>query len=241
MSTPLTHEQVTALLQRSKAGDAEATEILVKNNVALVKSVTRKFMGRGVEFDDLFQVGCVGLVKAIHNFNTEFGVRFSTYAVPMIAGELRRYLRDDGAIKVSRSLKELAARAAAAEEKLKYAQGREPTIDELARELGESAEDIVFAKEAARACVSLHEHRYDDDGALLIDSVPDPHKEDDVIDRMLLRELLTSLDPRERQIIFLRYFKDETQSEIAKKLGVSQVQVSRLESRILKKMREKVI
>lgn len=241
MSALLSQEDAERLIALAHEGDAEAQELLVKSNIALVKSIVGKFTGRGAEFEDLYQVGCMGLVKAINHFDSAYGVRFSTYAVPMIAGEIKRYLRDDGAVKVSRSLKELAARAAAAAETLKSQLNREPTVEEVAAAVGESAEDVAVAREASRACVSLHEPVFEDDGALLIDHIAGGEKEEELIDRMLLKELLSTLEPRERQIIFLRYFRDETQSEIAKRLGVSQVQVSRLESRIIKKLREKAI
>jgi RNA polymerase sporulation-specific sigma factor len=241
MSGLLPQEEVERLIELAHKGDKEAQETLVKGNIALVKSIVAKFIGRGAEFDDLYQVGCMGLVKAINHFDSAFNVRFSTYAVPMIAGEIKRYLRDDGAVKVSRSLKELASRSATAAEALKAKLGREPSIEEVAKAVGESPEDVAMARDASRACVSLHEPMFEDDSALLIDHVSTGDREDELIDRLLLKELLDTLDPRERQIIFLRYFKDETQSEIAKKLGVSQVQISRLESKIIRKLREKAI
>lgn len=241
MSGLLSQEEVERLIELAHKGDKEAQETLVKGNIALVKSIVGKFIGRGAEFDDLYQVGCMGLVKAVNHFDSGYNVRFSTYAVPMIAGEIKRYLRDDGAVKVSRSLKELASRSAAAAEALKAKLGREPTVEEVAAAVGESPEDVAVAREASRACVSLHEPMFEDDSALLIDHVSTGDREEELIDRLLLKELLDTLEPRERQIIFLRYFRDETQSEIAKKLGVSQVQVSRLESKIIRKLREKVI
>ena len=241
MSGILSQEEVEKLVKLAHKGDKEAQETLVTSNIALVKSIVSKFVGRGVEFEDLYQVGCMGLVKAINHFDSSYNVRFSTYAVPMIAGEIKRFLRDDGAVKVSRSLKELAARSVAATETLKAKLGREPTIHEVAEAVGESAEDVAVAREASKACISLHEPTFEEDSAPLIDQVSEGDREDELIDRLLLKELLSTLEPRERQIIFLRYFRDETQSEIAKKLGVSQVQVSRLENKIIRKLREKVI
>ena len=238
MSAVLERSEAMHLILLAQQGDEKAQEVLVEKNLALVKSIVRKFLGRGVEFEDLFQIGCMGLVKAIRNFNAGYNVQFSTYAVPMIAGEIKRFLRDDGMVKVSRSLKELAAKAAAAEESLKCSLGRDPAISEVARAVGVSAEEVVFARDASRSCVSLNEPAYEEEGAALIDRIPGEEETGKVIDRILLRELLQQLEPRERQIIFLRYFKDQTQSQIAAQLGVSQVQISRLESRILKKMRQ---
>lgn len=242
MSAPLEHQEALRLIALSQQGDEEAQEILVCSNAALVKSIVKKFLGRGVEYEDLYQIGCVGMVKAIRNFRGEYGVKFSTYAVPMIAGEIKRFLRDDGMVKVSRSLKETAAKAAAAAEYLKRTLGREPQIQEIALHLGIEAEEIVFAQDASKACISLHEPVYEEDGMLLIDKVAEQEAQDSdgLVDRIFLKELLRSLEPRERQIIMLRYFQDRTQSEIAKMLGVSQVQVSRLEGKIIKKMREAV-
>lgn len=239
MSAVLSREEAARLLALAQQGDEDAQAELVEKNLALVKSIVRKFLGRGAEFEDLYQIGCVGLVKAIRNFNSGYGVQFSTYAVPMIAGEIKRFLRDDGLVKVSRPLKELAARAAAAEETLRRTLGREPTIGEVAKAAGAPPEEVVFARDAARGCVSLSEPLYEEEGASLIDRIPAKEETGAVIDRLLLQELLSELEPRERQIILLRYFKDQTQSQIAAVLGVSQVQVSRLESRILQKMRRR--
>ncbi len=238
--TPLPHEEVLALLEQAQAGDMPAQERLVQHNTALVKSIVKKFLGRGVDYDDLFQIGSMGLIKAIRHYDTRFHVRFSTYAVPMIAGEIKRFLRDDGMIKVGRSLKELAVKAAAAQERFRRRWGRDPGIQELAAELDASAEDVALALEAARPHVSLHEQMYDEgSGVELIDQMRQPREDDGMqVDRILLKELLGQLEQRERQLIVLRYFQDKTQSEIAKLMGVSQVQVSRLESRILSKMRE---
>ena len=235
---PLSHEQMRALLVRAHAGDRAAEETLVRRNLALVKSIVRKYLGRGVDYDDLYQLGCMGLVKAVQNFNTDFDVRFSTYAVPMIAGEIKRFLRDDGMIKVSRSVKELAARAVAVQERLRRQTGREPGVQEIARELGVDAEEVALAFDAGRPYLSLSESRFEEDGAPRVEYLSDPGEELRTLDRLLLKELLLRRGARARQIIVLRYFKDRTQSQIADVLGVSQVQVSRLESRILKKLRE---
>ena len=239
---PLAHEDMLRLIALSHGGDAEATNELVQRNTALVKSIVRRFSGRGAEYDDLFQIGCLGLVKAIRRFDPAFGVRFSTYAVPMIAGEIKRFLRDDGAVKVSRTLKELAARSAAAREALMRSLGREPTLSELASELSEAPEDIASALEASRPCVSIYEPAFGaDSDALLMDVLPSSSDEaSEALDRVLLKELLGSLPPRDRQLIMLRYFEDKTQTEAAALLGISQVQVSRLEGKILALLRKKL-
>jgi len=239
-AAPLPHQEVLALLRQAQAGDESAMELLVQHNTALVKSIVKKYLGRGVEFDDLFQIGCLGLVKAINNYAERFNVRFSTYAVPMIAGEIKRFLRDDGMIKVSRSLKELAAKAAAAQERLRRSLGRDPGILELARAVEASPEDVAAALEAARPHLSLYERVYDDGSdTTFLDRMQQQGDEDVLmVDRIVLKELLGQLEGRERQLILLRYFQDKTQSEIAKLMGVSQVQISRLESRIIRKLRD---
>lgn len=232
------HEETMALIERAQAGDAAAQETLVAANLALVKSIVRGFLGRGVEYDDLFQLGSVGLVKAIRRFDPVYQVRFSTYAVPMIAGEIKRFLRDDGAVKVSRSIKELAARAVVAEEQLREETGQEAGVAEIAKRLGVDAADVAVALDANRPVISLNEQLFDDDnGTDRMDFLADPQTEGKVVDRMLLKELLGQLQGRDRQLIVLRYFHEKTQTEIAELFGVSQVQISRLESRILQRLR----
>jgi RNA polymerase sporulation-specific sigma factor len=239
MNDLLEHSETLRLIRLAQQGDRQAQDQLVECNVALVKSIVRKFLGRGVEYDDLFQIGCLGLVKSIRNFDTGYDVRFSTYAVPMIAGEIKRFLRDDGMVKVSRSLKEAAARAAQAQEQLSRTLGREATVQEIAQAAGMSCEDLVQALEASKACLSLQEPVFEDEGAQLLDRISlQDNPAEHLIDRLLLKELLGMLEPRERQIVVLRYFQDKTQSEIARLLGVSQVQVSRLENKIIRKMKE---
>ncbi|MDR0840317.1 MAG: SigB/SigF/SigG family RNA polymerase sigma factor [Christensenellaceae bacterium] len=236
------HEETLELILLAQTGEDEAMARLVSENAPLVRAIVRKYIGRGTEYEDLYQIGCMGLVKAIRNFDTSYNVRFSTYAVPMIAGEIKRFLRDDGMVKVSRSLKELAARAAAAQSELSFSMGREPGVVDIAESLGESPEDVAMALEASRPHLSIYEPAYGEDGetaATLLDRVPGEGDEAEAtIDRVLLKELLGTLEPRERSIIVLRYFADKTQGEIAQLLGVSQVQVSRLEGRILRKLRE---
>lgn len=236
----LPHNETLALLRRVRQGDTEAEERLVLSNTALVKSIVKKYLGRSVDYEDLMQIGNVGLLKAIKNYDETYNVRFSTYAVPMIAGEIKRFLRDDGMIKVSRSLKELSAKAAQAQESLSCRLGRDPSVREIALEIGVEPEDVAAALEAARPCQSIDEPSHDDGSEMtLMDRLAaGKNEEPGIIDRILLKELLIKLTPRERQLIILRYFQDKTQGEIAHVLGVSQVQISRLESRILRKLRE---
>jgi len=237
----LTYERTMELIPLAKAGDGEAMEELVRCNMALVRSIVKKYVNRGVEYDDLYQIGSMGLVKAVKNFDPAYNVRFSTYAVPMIAGEIKRYLRDDGMIKVSRSLKELAGKAAAAQVELSSSLGRDPGIQELAEYMGENPEEISMAMDASRPHISIYEPVYGDEGdALVMDKLTGSGDGDeDALDRILLQQLMSILEPREQKIIMLRYFRDKTQSEIAASMGISQVQVSRLESRIMKKLRER--
>ena len=237
----LTHEETLSLLERAQKGDEEAKEILVRKNIALVKSIVKKFLNRGHEYEDLFQLGSIGLLKAIQNYDPKYDVRFSTYAVPMIMGEIKRFLRDDGMIKVSRSLKELVVKSAAVRDQLKVQLGRDPSIQEIADAVGATPEEIVYAMDAVRTPASIHDIIYEDEDnpILLIDKIAENRSEtDDAMERITLKELLSKLDKRERTIIIMRYFRDKTQSEIAEMLNISQVQVSRIEKKVLNKMRE---
>jgi len=237
----LSHEETLRLIKAAQRGDDGAKEKLIVRNTALVKSIVKKFMNRGVEFEDLMQIGSLGLVKAVLGYDPSFEVRFSTYAVPMIAGEIKRFLRDDGIIKVSRSLREKSFEIFGVKEKMKAELKREPTIEEIAQRLDMSPEDIVFAIEAVRSPVSIYEPAFDDDSSktLLIDTMAQ-NPEYDMIDSILLKELIQKLDPKERRLIMLRFYSDKTQMEIAEILGVSQVQVSRLISKTLEKLRKSV-
>ncbi len=234
-------EDTLALIGRVHEGDKEAREQLVKENMGLVYTVVHRFTGRGCDREDLIQIGSIGLLKAIDNFDSSFDVRFSTYAVPMIAGEIRRFLRDDGMIKVSRLLKESAVRAYRAREELEKRSGAEPTMEEIAKETGISAEELVLAMEAVSDVESLSQTVYSGDGSpvLLGDRLPDrrDHSEE-LLNKMLLKQLLEMLPPDEQRLIMLRYFDDRTQVQVAEELGMTQVQVSRAEKRILKKLRE---
>lgn len=236
----LSHEETMELIEEAQDGDQNAREKLVEHNIGLVRSVLRGFTNRGYETEDLFQIGSIGLLKAIDKFDTSFNVRFSTYAVPMIMGEIKRFLRDDGLIKVSRSLKQIAGQARKTEERLSKELGREPTIQEISEEIGIPREEIIMALEASYQPEYLHNVIHQDDGSplYLIDKISlDNNEHEDMIDNILLKEILSTLEPRDRQVIILRYFKDKTQTEVAKRLGISQVQVSRIEKRIIEDMK----
>ena len=239
----LTNEEKTDLFRRIQNGDTDARETYIKGNLRLVLSVIQRFSGSSENVDDLFQIGNIGLIKAIDHFDTELGVRFSTYAVPMITGEIRRFLRDDGMIKVSRPLKELAGKVGAAREKLEADLGREPTVEELARSVGASREEVAASMEAGARVGSIYEpfDAGDESGGCLADKIAEKTSENDrVLDRIVLAELLSGLGEKEQQIIKMRYFENMTQTVIAGRLGISQVQVSRLEKKILREMRERL-
>ena len=234
-------DDILALLGRVHQGDKEARDILVEKNMGLVHSIARRFQNRGVEMEDLVQIGSIGLLKAIDKFDLTYEVRFSTYAVPMITGEIKRFLRDDGMVKVSRSLKEAAARIYAVREVFMGEQGREPTLEELAEELQLTREEVILAMESAAQIESLQKTIYQSDRSdiALEDKLPfEKNQQEEVLDRMLLEQMLGSLNTEERELIYLRFFKERTQSNIAKKMGMSQVQVSRMEKKILRRMRE---
>ncbi len=241
MSELLAHELTLELIKSAQQGDGEAQERLICCNLALVKSIVRGYLGRGAEYDDLVQIGSIGLIKAIKNYDSSYNVRFSTYAVPMISGEIKRFLRDDGIIKVSRSLKENSIKVFRAQEQLKNELMREPDLSELSERTGMSAEDITEAMEAVREPVSIYEPVYQDSAhtAYLLETLPsDVNQEASLLDSMLLKQLLDSLGERERRVILLRFFRDRTQSEIASAVGVSQVQVSRIITKTLAKLKE---
>lgn len=234
-------DHTIGLIQKSQEGDARARELLVEENTGLVWCVARRFFHRGVEPDDLFQIGSIGLLKAIDKFDVSFDVKFSTYAVPLIAGEIKRFLRDDGMIKVSRLLKESAVKACRVREELLRKRGTEPTLEEIAKETGIPAEEIVIAMEAVSEVESLSQTVYGGDGspALLEDRLPDRQDQNEtMLNRLLLTQLLQMLSEEERELIRLRYFEDCTQVQVARRLGMTQVQVSRAEKRILKKLRQ---
>lgn len=234
-------EETLALIKRVHEGDKEAREQLVEENMGLVYTVVRRFQGRGCEQDDLVQLGCIGLLKAIDNFDTSYEVRFSTYAVPMITGEIKRFLRDDGMIKVSRVLKETAAKALRIKEQMEKKQGISPTMEDIAKETGVSTEDLVLAMEAVSDVESLSQTVYSGDGMpiLLGDKLPDRQdRNEELLNRILLRQLMDFLSREEKEVIRLRYFEEQTQMQVAMRLEMTQVQVSRAEKKILKKLRE---
>ena len=235
-------DHTIALIRKSHDGDKEAREQLVEENIGLIWCVVRRFGGRGVEMEDLFQIGSIGLLKAIDKFDLDYDVKFSTYAVPMISGEIRRFLRDEGMIKVSRSLKELSYRSLKAGEKLTDRLGREPTMEELSEELGVEKEELVQAMEAGGEVDSLYRPIHQKEGSeiRLLDKIEEKEKsEDKILDRMMLKELLETLNADERRLIWLRYFADRTQSDVGKIMGISQVQVSRMEKRIMENLRRR--
>lgn len=239
----LNNEQKKALFERINGGDTAAREEFINGNLRLVLSVIQKFNNRGEYVDDLFQVGCIGLIKAIDNFDTSQNVKFSTYAVPMIIGEIRRYLRDNNSIRVSRSLKDTAYKALHAREKLTFQNGREPTIEEIARELDMKSEDVSMALDAIQEPVSLFDAVYHDDGdpILVMDQVSDDkNRDENWLEEITLKEAIRKLDQRERLILKLRFFQGRTQMEVAQEIGISQAQVSRLEKNALQHMRKHI-
>jgi RNA polymerase sporulation-specific sigma factor len=225
------------LVKRAQNGDVDARNALIDKNTGLVWSVVRRFRNRNVETEDLFQIGCIGLIKAVDKFDLSFNVQFSTYAVPMILGEIRRYFRDDGIIKVSRSLKELSIKARDISEKLEQDMGRPPSIKELAEALGEEPENVIHAMDASRTPESLFREYDDEDGSenRLIDRIvsQDNDRESETVEKISLYSALKQLPRREKDLIWMRYYSGETQQKVAQKLGISQVQVSRLEKKIL--------
>lgn len=236
-------DETILLIEAAHKGDKDAREHLVTENMGLIWSIVRRFTGRGYEVEDLFQIGSIGLIKAIDKFDTSFEVKFSTYAVPMISGEIKRFIRDDGMVKVSRSIKENGWKIRRAEEKLMYELGREATIEELSNETGIQKEDIVMALEANNEIESIYKTVYQGDGneIFLVDKIPEKFNESEaLINNLALRQIMDELSEQERIIIELRYFQEKTQTEVAKALSVSQVQISRMEKKILHKMREKI-
>ena len=232
--------EIRELLAKAQAGDKAAREQLVQENIGLVKSIVGRYTARGVEKEDLFQIGMIGLLKAIDYFDLTYEVRFSTYAVPMIAGEIRRFLRDNGAVKVSRSIKDNRAIVNRTKEQLLEKLGREPTIREIVEAVGLSMEDVLLAVNSGQEVASLQQTIFEGDGSSirLMDKLSARSGEGDAaLDRMMLSDSLSALEQKERELIVLRFYYDQTQSQIAKRMGVSQVQVSRLEKRILRKMK----
>ncbi|MBA2870062.1 RNA polymerase sporulation-specific sigma factor [Anoxybacillus calidus] len=239
--THLKDHEIKELIRRSQEGDQEARDEIIEKNMRLVWSVVQRFLNRGYEPDDLFQIGCIGLLKSVDKFDLSYDVKFSTYAVPMIIGEIQRFIRDDGTVKVSRSLKETGNKIRKAKDELSKKYGRAPTITELADYLNISPEDVILAQEASRSPTSIHETVYENDGdpITLLDQITDQNTTS-WFDKIALKKAIEELDERERLIVYLRYYKDQTQSEVASRLGISQVQVSRLEKKILQQIKERM-
>lgn len=239
----LNAEETISYLRKAKAGDSEAKEILLQNNVMLIRSIIKRYKNKGVEYDDLYQLGCVGFLKAIKNFDEKFGVVFSTYAVPMIVGEVKRFLRDDGTIKVSRMIKSQAQNINRYIQSRSAENGEPPTLDEICVALNMEREDVVLALDSSKMPLSLSQSAddgSDDKKSELIDKLPAGEREEDMVDKILLRSMIEKLPEREKKVIIMRYYRDNTQSEIAKALGVSQVQVSRIENKIIKQFKSQI-
>lgn len=232
----LENEQILQLVDRAKSGDKEAKEILLNENSQLIKSVIKRFKDKGVEYDDLYQIGCMGFLKAIKNFDASFNVKFSTYVVPMVIGEVKRFMRDDGSIKVSRALKSLNMQI---NKYVASSSGREVTIEELAQHFNTDEQEIILAMEASHRPISLSAPVEDDENSVSIGDRIEGEDGEKMINNLALKELIEGLEERDRKIIVLRYYFDKTQSEIAQKLNISQVQVSRLESKILENLKNK--
>ncbi len=238
------NEDIESLIERAKNGDDDAQRIIVEENVGLVWSAVRRFYNRGHEAEDLFQVGCIGLIKAIKKFDMAFDVKFSTYAVPMIIGEIKRFIRDDGIIKVSRSIKELGIKAMAVREVMVKEKNAEPSVKEIAERLNVAPEELAAALEAGIKPESIYSSAGDGDKdrKALVDKIECGHDyENEIVNRVLIRDMIDCFDDREKNIIIMRYFKQKTQAQIAEMLGISQVQVSRLEKKVLTMMRKHIV
>lgn len=237
----LNDKEVKRLIKEAQEGNQESRDKIVNLNTRLVWSVVQRFLNRGYEADDLFQIGCIGLIKSVDKFDLSYDVKFSTYAVPMIIGEIQRFLRDDGTVKVSRSIKESANKIRKMKDELSKTLGRTPTVNEIAEKLEITPEEVVFAQEASRQLTSIHETVYENDGdpITLLDQISD---DGDMrwFDKIALRDEIEKLSEREKLIVYLRYYKDQTQSQVAERLGISQVQVSRLEKKILQQLKEQL-
>lgn len=236
----LSVEETERLITLAQKGDGDAKNKLIDSNYPLIKSIVRRFVGRGVEYDDLYQLGSLGFSKAINNFSPKFGVKFSTYAVPMIAGEIKRYLRDDGSIKISRSIKSLSQKINRYLDECKRNEKESPAVSELAREFDVDEQDVVLAMDSAFCLLYLYDKTADktDSSPNLIDKLKHEDLEDSNIEKIMLKEYIEKLEPKAKKIILLRYFRGQTQTEIARMLGVSQVQISRIEAKALKNLKE---
>ena len=238
----LEYEKTIEYILKAQKGDETAKTVLIEENSPLVKSIVKRYKNKGVDYDDLYQLGCVGFLKAINNFDTSFEVKFSTYAVPMIAGEIKRFMRDDGAVKVSRAIKQTAKEINLFIEEYTIEKGRQPSVKEIAERFSLDESETVFIMGSSKMPLSLFGGSEFKDGKEreLIETLSTPDDQEEMLDKMLLRGAIEELPERERKIIVLRYFRDMTQSEVAAKIGVSQVQVSRIESKIIKEFRQKL-
>ena len=235
----LDRESTLEYIKAAQAGDEQAKEQLIVHNMPLIKSIVARYRGNATEYEDLLQLGSMGLVKAINNFDVGYNVRFSTYAVPMIAGEIKRFIRDDGAIKVSRALKTLSMALKKEIESYRLTNGEAPSAEFLAQKFSGTPQEVVFALDSSKYPVSLYE-KFDDEGnQSVIDKLPSDENGDNIDDKILLKEAISTLPEREKKVLILRYYRDKTQSEIAKILGVSQVQVSRIESKVISILKKK--
>lgn len=234
-------DELSVLIEAAQANDEEAKKVLIERNMGLIRHILKRFTGRGYDMEDLFQIGCIGMLKAIERFDLSLGLCFSTYAVPMIAGEIRRFLRDDGMIKVSRSIKENAYKVSMARQELENGLQREPTIGELAQHTGLSTEEIVMTMEAGARVESIYSEDYYEEGENPGGAYYEDSEKNPVLDRILIHQLIESLEESDRRLIWLRYFQEKTQVETAGILGISQVQVSRLEKKILCRMRQMLV
>ena len=235
----LSNEETLNLLVLAQNGDKNAKEILITENAPLVKSVMRRYKNKGVEDEDLYQLGCMGFVKAINNFSAEYNVKFSTYAVPMIAGEIKRFLRDDGSVKISRSIKHNSILIKNYITSYQSTEGKEPSIDQIAKQFNMDEQDVVFTLEASNQLLSIDD-KFDDEDDTLAERTQDGFSPDRLIEKIALRDMINSLPARDKQVIIMRYYLDKTQSEIASSLGVSQVQISRIENKILHNFKEMI-
>ena len=235
----------TVLIERAQAGEKEAREVLIEQNLGLVRHIVKRFIGRGYEAEDLFQIGVIGLIKSIDKFDTSYDVKFSTYAVPLITGEIKRFIRDDGMVKVSRTLKENGMKVKYAGERLGNKLNREPTLAEVAKESGLSMEEVVLAMEANVQVESIYKSVYQNDGneIFMVDQLADEkqNEQESILNHLVIKQLINDLPQKEQKLINLRYYQNKTQTEVARALGISQVQVSRMEKKILLSMRHKIL
>lgn len=239
---PLTQEETLEFVEEAKNGSAEAKDKLIQGNFPLIKSIVKNFQNKGVDYEDLYQIGCVGFLKAINNFDVKFDVKFSTYAVPMIAGEIKRFLRDDGNIKISRAIKTLWLKIKSYVDVYEKLHNESPTIDEIAKALSVTPEEVVYAQDASKQILSLDAQidETSNNSQSVLDRVVEEDKSEILLDKLLLKEAISLLPEREKKIVLLRYYRGKTQSEVAMMLGVSQVQISRLETKIIYKLKNKI-